>query len=142
MLAIEGIDLKELALQTEAWFPPDSVLDLYLDIGRDLNQQQLDIIQKQLAANGMKVMAPVSIGAGPWEDTLNIKYQNVPPSSNGVAAIGGLPPAAVIILALGAVGIASIGGWKVMSAVRENFNLIAILALVGFLGYALIGKKK
>ena len=136
-LTIEGTDIKELQTQLDAWYRPGKKLQLDLGLPRDLSVEELSIIQDRLTSEGLRLIAPIEIGSGPWQNTLRLKFEN----PKGYAQFG-IPLVVMIILAVGAVGIAAFLGWKVGEVFQQWFPAIAVLALAGVLGYAYVTSRK
>lgn len=136
-LVIEGKNWDDLQLQSSAWFKPGKRLQVDIGLTRDLSIAELATIQQKLLSEGLRLLGPVEIGTGRWQNTLRIKFEN----PTGYAQIQALPVVVLIILAVGAVGIGGILGWRIGETFQNWFPAIAVLTLAGFLGYAYITSR-
>lgn len=113
---------------------------MQLDIGveREFSADELNKFQETLVAEGLHLTTPVQMGTGDWENTIRIQFKNP-------EGYGALPaaPIAIIVLALGAVGLSGMLGWRLSDVIRDYFPAILISAVgIGVLWLALSYKER
>lgn len=108
--------------------PVGRPVEVFLGIDRDLDATELARLEKELTSGGLNVTDPVTIGSGPWANTLRLAFFS--PASQGPHSTGMWPLAVLLVLSLGTVGIAGILGWKVSKIPEQIANYIVPLALI------------
>lgn len=134
-LVVEGTEWGDLGLQLDAWFQPGGKVFLEFGVDRDLNVEELTAIQEALLKEGVPLVSPVQIGSGVWENTIRLGLQN--PRGFAVAPL----LAGAIILAIGAVGVGSILGWRIGRLLERHFLPILIVGSAVTLGVLMTGRK-
>lgn len=134
-------DLNRLQQYLAKNVPEGKPVELFIGVERDLNSDELDLLQDDLLAGGLELLDPVSIGSsGDWANTVRLNFKKPVANQSG---IGILPLAVLIIGALGAVGIGGIFGWKlgnIMDSFAKNIVPIALI-LGGIWAVTTIAKK-
>ena len=127
----EGFNLEDLR-SLEA--VPGKAYELRLYVYSPLSQEKLDALQQSLIDQGIELLAPV-------EETLQYPT-TVIIKARAPKGYGMLPFFVLLTLAIGAVVISGILGWRIGEAISKWFPVIIIGGIGTFLLYAWITKPE
>jgi hypothetical protein len=123
--------------QKLASIPAGKQIEISVNVDRVLSLADLNVIAARLKSNGVRVSNVESSDSGLFK--IRLENPGVPSSGQ----YGALPLVVLIIGALGAVGVASVVGWKVSTVVDQIAKNLVPIALIGggiFLLYSMVRK--
>lgn len=132
MTALKGLSIQELQKAVESRLRPGQKAEVFIGLSDDVTDEQVATIERELVDGGLLLTSPVEVGTGPWSTTLRIGF--VRPKGIGFVQI---PLAAMLVLALGAVGVTGILGWKLGGMVDQVKRYVLPIALIAAGAYVL-----
>jgi hypothetical protein len=120
-------------------FRPGEEVDLYLGLPKPLTEEEVIKLETNLRSQGIALTAPLDYGSTKeWASAVRLRF--TAPDYSGV---GTLPLAVMLVLAVGAVGIASFLGYKIGNVVDAIAKYTLPIVLIGagtFIMWAYITK--
>lgn len=104
-----------------------AIVDLRLGLEQALTADQLSGFQDYLLSGGLDLTEPVKMVAGPWPNTIEIRFRR--PSTEGVGFAWGL--ALMVIGGLAFIGISSFIGWQIGEVIGEIARYLIPVVLIG-----------
>ena len=133
--------LDSLQWQAEEHFAPGDKVEAIIGLPADLNATELSTLEAKLKASGLDLIDTVALGATPeWPNALRIRFRR-PLRMKGAAF---LPLAVMLVLALGAIGITGIVGWKigdVIGSIGQSLLPIALITAGTIIAVAYVKSK-
>ena len=109
--------------------PVGKPVELFIGVERDLNSDELDMLQDDLLAGGLELLDPISIGtSGDWENAVRLKFKR--PAFPGPGTVGLIPLWLILTGGLAAIGLSGAIGWKlgnIVDSVAKNIVPIALI---------------
>lgn len=103
-------------------------VELLLGLPRELSDAEVAVFEQSLRQQGLQLTAPVQAGIAPWPSTLRMEFRR---AARNPREIGVLPLAVLLPVALGAIGITGILGYKVGQVIESIGKNIVPLVLIG-----------
>lgn len=139
MSVFAGASLDGLQRAIEEHYNPGQRCSVVLGLERELTDDEVGVLESELAQSGLR--AKVEPGMAPeWPAAVRLEFTR--PAK--VQGVGVWPLAAVLVAALGAVGIVGILGWRlgeVVAALAKNLLPIALIGAATFLMYGFVTRR-